>query len=445
MKFIPDKRLLKGSIGFLSAGLLLVVIRVMTSKEDTALYEQAWWFLFALASLVAIIDLLLVKLSGQIDCKRKLPGNLALASPNKVSLKFDNLSKRRIHFGYIDDYPDSITTEQLPSELTLEPNKSAVANYSIRPIKRGEALFRHIDLRIQSPLQFWRLQKRIPLEQSTKIFPNFMAVANLNFLDYEQRLAHIGAHISQRRGAGQEFRQLREYQRGDEIRQIDWKATSRQHRLISREYQDERDQEIIFMLDSGRRMRTMDQNLSHFDHSLNALLLTSYIALSAGDAVGFMSFAGNNRWLKPVKGKTAITTLLNNLYDLHSSVESSDLSYAAENLLCRHQKRSLIIIISNLRDNDSDDLLQAVKLLSRKHLVIVACLRESYLHDETPQTEGSLQEMLNIAASNLYIEQRKGLIKRLQSKGVVVVDSTPQQMHVSLVNQYISLKRAGRI
>ncbi|MDP1165310.1 DUF58 domain-containing protein, partial [Klebsiella pneumoniae] len=90
---------------------------------------------------------------------------------------------------------------------------------------------------------------------------------------------------------------------GDEIRQVDWKATARQQRLISREYQDERDQEVLFMLDTGRRMRAMDGEASHFDHSLNALLLTSYIALGAGASVGVLGFAGSCRWVKPVKGR----------------------------------------------------------------------------------------------------------------------------------------------
>lgn len=189
----------------------------------------------------------------------------------------------------------------------------------------------------------------------------------------------------------------------------------------------------------------MDDELSHFDHSINALLLTSYIALSAGDAVGFMSYAGTERWLKPVKGKAAINTLLNQLYDLHSSPEASDLGYAAEKLMLQHQKRSLVIIISNVRDDDSYDLSRAVKLLSRKHLVMVACLRENYLNQAGEINTDNLDNALTDTARLLYSEQRQHLLDSLKASGIRVVDASPATLHLSLVNQYMALKRAGRI
>lgn len=444
MKFVPDKALFKLLTGFFLTGVLLLLLRVF-SDMDIHFFTQLWWIILAVVSLFALADALLARMTLQVNGFRKLPGNLPLGTHCRISLKFENRSKRIARFSYTDSYPNSVTSEGLPAELELAPEQAAIIKYSVKPTKRGPATFGRITLRLQSPFNLWRLQINTGEEQTTKVYPNFMAVANLNFLDYEQRLSHIGAHLSQRRGSGQEFKQLREYQRGDEIRSIDWKATSRQHKLISREYQDERDQEIIFMLDSGRRMRAMDGDLSHFDHSINAMLLTSYIALSAGDAVGFMSFAGENRWVKPTKGKMAINTLLNQLYDLHSSLDASDLAHAAEAMIFRQQKRSLIVIITNLRDEDADDLLMAVQLLSRKHLVMVACLQERCLKEIEDSTPETLEEILSYAAFKLYTEQRKQLIKNLQARGVIVADSTPDLMHVTLVNEYMSLKRAGRI
>ncbi len=444
MKLVPDKALFKVLIVFLVSGTLLALLR-MFSDLPTTLLGNLWWFALAATVLFALCDAVLARMNVQLKCSRQLPGNLALSASSLISLSFENHSKRIARFNFTDSYPDSISTDNLPGSLELQPGQTAIVKYRVRPTKRGVADFGKIQLRLQSPFNLWRLQIETGENQSTKVYPNFMALANLDFLDYEQQLSHIGAHLSQRRGSGQEFKQLREYQRGDEIRSIDWKATSRQHKLISREYQDERDQEIIFMLDSGRRMRAMDDELSHFDHSINAMLLTSYIALSAGDAVGFMSFAGENRWVKPVKGKAAINTLLNHLYDLHSSPDASDLTHAAETMMFRHQKRSLVVIITNLRDEDADDLLIATQLLSRKHLVMVACLKERCLKEKTETIPENLEESLSYAATALYTEQRQKLIKNLQNRGIIVADSTPEQMHVTLVNQYMVLKRAGRI
>ena len=249
----------------------------------------------------------------------------------------------------------------------------------------------------------------------------------------------------QRRGQGMDFKQLREFQYGDELRQVDWKASARQHRLISREYQDDRDQEIIFLLDTGRRMRASDSELSHFDHCMNGVLLTSYIALMAGDAVGYMSFAGTDRWLSPVKGKTSINSLLNSLYDLHSTTDASDLIKAAEHLMLRQTKRSLIIVVTNIRDEDTEDLVQAFGLLSKKHLVMVACLREKVLDQPELPDDADFTMSLQYSGMKLYLSQREKMIKTLRHQGVICVDSPAETVHIALINQYMALKRSGRI
>ncbi|MBV0932338.1 DUF58 domain-containing protein [Marinobacterium weihaiense] len=440
---MPDRAMFKYLLILLGAALVLVGLRVLIPL-DMAWPSGLWWSALGLGALVALVDALRIcALPGPV-AQRQLPGNLALGANARIRLRFDNPGARRLRFSCMDDYPAAVTTEQLPVALELPPGERQVVEYSARPVRRGTARFGDIRLRIRSPLGLWQLQRAVAAEQAVKVYPNFMALANLNFLDYEQRLSHIGAHLSQRRGSGQEFKQLREYQRGDEIRQIDWKATARQQRLVSREYQDERDQDVLFMLDTGRRMRAMDGELSHFDHSLNALLLTAYIALGAGDAVGVLGYAGSSRWVRPVKGRQGVNVLLNSLYDVHSSTEASDVVQAAGALMQRQHKRALVILVTNLRDDDSDDLQAAVRLLSRKHLVMVACLRESCL-EQTLSEDADVHETLDFCARTLYREQREQLIRRLQGVGVMTVDAVPQQLHVALIEQYLVLKRAGRL
>ena len=199
----------------------------------------------------------------------------------------------------------------------------------------------------------------------------------------------------QRRGLGQEFHQLREFRDGDTLRQIDWKATARKRTPIAREYQDERDQQILFLLDCGRRMRSQDGELSHFDHALNASLLLGYVALRQGDAVGLMTFASEQRrYLPPVKGQAQVNVLLNAVYDLQSSQRPADYSDAVDALLKRQSRRALVVLITNLRDEDDEDLLNAVKRLERRHRVLIASLREDVLdnlrHSQVEDYESAL-------------------------------------------------------
>nr|WP_284500388.1 DUF58 domain-containing protein [Microbulbifer sp. GX H0434] len=244
-----------------------------------------------------------------------------------------------------------------------------------------------------------------------------------------------------------DFRQLREYREGDSQRQVDWRASARMRKLISREYQDERDQEIVYMLDCGRRMRAKDGALSHFDHALNALLLSAYVAIKQGDAVGLHAFAhpGRSGRLPPVKGESAINLLLNHVYDLHSGTASADFSGAAQQMLAEHSRRALVILVTNLRDEDGDELLAAVQLLSRRHLVMVACLRESALDDLMQRPVAGFGDAVELAATRDFLDRRGRLLQQLRARNVLVVDSAPDKLHMALVESYWQLKRSGRI
>lgn len=242
-----------------------------------------------------------------------------------------------------------------------------------------------------------------------------------------------------------DFHQLREYREGDSLRQVDWKATSRLQKFISREYQDARDQQVIVMLDSGRRMRTQDQTLSHFDHSLNALLLLSHIALHQGDSVGVLSFGAEQRWVPPLKGVTNVNTLLNSLYDLYPSNQASDYLNAAQSLISRQRKRSLVILVSTLRDEDTQDLLIAIRLLQKNHLVLVANLYEEAIHQAEQAEINGFESALRHAGVRLYQQQTRDAIDRLSGAGAWVVTCRPAELAVTIVNSYLQIKHAGSL
>ena len=130
---------------------------------------------------------------------------------------------------------------------------------------------------------------------------------------------------------------------------------SRHNRLISREYREE-NQQVVFLLDCGRRMRTRDGDLAYFDHVLNAVLLLSYVALRQGDAVGAFTFSGEDRLLPPRKGRGAMNTLLNGLFDIQPTTSPSDFTEAASRISTRLRRRALVILVTNLRDEDAQEL-----------------------------------------------------------------------------------------
>lgn len=442
----PSKRfLLILAVGVLFAAIFSIA-KIFLTKENIEIVITIWWSSYLFIFLVAFADLFFWRYElKKIFAERSAPGSLSLGVDNEIILTIRNELSSTIHILVTDQYPDEVQATNIPRPLSIAPQNFAEVKYNIQPLKRGDARFGFICLSVLSHMKLWQFQIKRGEQETVKIYPNFRSISHFRTLGLHNHIGQMGIHLKPRRGQGLDFHQLREFREGDSINQIDWNATSRMRKPISREYQDERDQDIIFLLDCGRRMHTKYGVLSHFDHILNAFLLTSHVALKQGDAVGMMTFAGPDRWISPLKGQHSINTLLNHVYDLHSSTDTSDFSEAVQKLISRHRKRSLIIIITNLHDEDTDDLKQAIDVISKQHLIIIANLREQFLDKNISQPVMNFSSALNYAGTNEYVNRRHRLLKRLRAQGVFIADTLPHLLHIDLINEYLSLKRLGKI
>jgi uncharacterized protein (DUF58 family) len=298
-------------------------------------------------------------------------------------------------------------------------------------------------LQVPSPFGFWQIHYRSGEPSAVKVYPDFMAIAAYTILATDNHTSQMGIKKKPRRGSGMEFQQLREYRLGDSMRQLDWKATARRQKLISREYQDERDQQIVLLVDSGRRMRAKDDDLSHFDHSLNAMLLVGYIALRQGDSVSVLSFGETNRWIPPQKGADRVKNLLNGMYDLQAGQCAPDYSAAAEKLSMLQQKRSLVILVTNSRDEDVSELLLAVNLLKRRHLVMIANIREAVLDQLNDKPVSQLDDALGYTGVQHYLSSRRDVQRKMAAAGVYTLDCTAKELAMRVANSYLEIKSAG--
>jgi uncharacterized protein (DUF58 family) len=200
------------------------------------------------------------------------------------------------------------------------------------------------------------------------------------------------------------------------------------------------------MHDCGQHMRSQDGELSHFDHALNACLLLSYIALRQGDAVGLMTFASHQpRYLPPVKGLGQLKSLLNASYDLESCNRSADYQAAAFELLKKEKRQTLVIILTNLRNEDNEDLTLAINHLRKQHLVLVTSLRENILEKLLARPVNTLQEALDYCAVSDYLHTRMTTHAKLKLQGIPVVDTQPEKLGASLTSKYLNWKKSGAL
>jgi uncharacterized protein (DUF58 family) len=390
--------------------------------------------------------------AANVRFARRLPPAFAIGAERSVRVTLEH--EHWIDFaGELYDHADaSLVTTGLPVALRLPAGKSVDATYRVTPTRRGEVTFAPAEVRVASRLGLWDLGVRLGAAETRRVYPDFAEVARYAWLAGDRRLQEIGIKTFVQRGEGTDFKQLAEYRYGDSVRHIDWKATLRLDKPIVREFQDERDQRVMLLIDCGRRMRADDRRgaigTSHFDQVLNAVMLLTYVALAQGDAVGALTFGtppGGEKLFAPRKGAHTLRALMGELYGVQPTPSHSDYVAAAQDLLRREAKRALVIVITNFRDEDGSELGLALKLLRQRHLVLLASVRERIVDELIAQPLTSRNAALDVASAHLYEQARRDAFRRLSARDALMVDALPERLGIELVNRYHAVKRAGLI
>ena len=401
-----------------------------------------WWGgVGVLLAMAALFDVLVVFVFKPPRAERTLPGRFAVGVEGEVALRIVNPTKRTVHLAVFDGIPKKSECHAFPWNGWVKKKGYLDLNYDITLPHRGEIEFGKTHLLLTSLLGLWSRRFLVGEEGSVKVYPNYQPVLSFALLAMAHRQEHTGIIRKNRAGLSRDFHQLRDYQMGDSLSQIDWKASSKRQSLISRDFQEQLDQSVILMLDCGRRMRTIDGEVSQFDHCLNSMLLLSYVALRQGDQVGILSFGGTDRWLPPVKGASAMTTVLNHLYDYETSPFPSDFSEAAERLLRHQRRRSMVVVVTNLRGEDSEELREPLHKLRQKHVVVLASLREMGIGEMLEKDLESFDDALGYLAAHDYAAEREGVLAALRADGIVTLDETAQQFPIALANTYLDTRQ----
>jgi uncharacterized protein (DUF58 family) len=433
------------------------------------------WFLAGTAFVPFIIAdaVILALLGDRLHVKRSMPFSLAQGEPVRVTLEIRRGSHLLLPFSILisELYPDSMRVADNSEESTVFParldrtllkkSEAVIFEYTLVPVERGPWFFSGLQLLSGSPLHFWRLRVTHRVTSRGRTYPDFKKIAQGTAL---KGLPEKGQERQiRKRGQGLEFESLRDFQKGDSIRLIDWRATSRNRqldgrlKLIVRNYQEEQDQQVLFIIDSGYRLPDFQ-----FDSALNATLLLAYIALKHGDGVGAASFGAQERWIAPRKGISSFTALMNGLYDLHSAPVPSSPFSALETALARLHRRSFIVLISNFREEDGESLSWILPRIEKRHLLLLVSFRESEAevlaagqNTTVPELPAKLPAelpeqlpaaaILETAAAFSYLANRRRLYRKWEHSGLLVLETSAEHISSALINQYLAVKRSGKL
>ena len=420
--------------------------------------REAAWYAAALGILLAVSAGLDLHLSlahwraAPLTLQRRLPHAFAVGAPVNLQVSIANPGRLKRRGRYFELMDPTFLAPAMPLAFAIGPGERETMEYRLIPTARGMKSFEAGQIRLRSVLGLLDWNLRIGHSEARRVFPDFKRQAAFAWMASNRRLAELGIKSVRRRGSGTDFDQLLDYRPGDPTRHIDWKATLKHGRPIIRSFRDDRDQSVMFLLDCGRRMRADDTQsgigATHFDQSLDALMLLAYVALSNGDAVGAMTFGtavGGEKRFAPRKGRQTLNALMAELGDVEPAPIFSDYMTAAADLVRRRPKRGLVVLITNCRDEDSTELAAAIGLLRSRHFVVLANLREQIVGRIAAQPLTNPIAVLEVAAAVEYDQRRRDMHKRLAMGGAVLIDCEPRALGVELVNRYNVLKRTSAI
>jgi len=404
----------------------------------------AWDLLVVMAWLA---DLAQLPSPAQLSVRRTWRSPLALSIPADLYLTFINSSDKTIAATLVDTVPLQLRSE--PSTLTLKtgPRSEVTATYRICPAQRGDAVLGDCYVRYRSILRIAEKWVRAPVGQTVRVYPNLEEAKRHSIYLLRSRQIAMEKRHARVRGIGREFESLREYQPGDEYRDICWSAAARRGKLVTRVYQIERSQTVWIVIDSGRLMRARVGAFSKLDHAVNAALSLAQVALYSGDRVGLVAYGRAIRQQLPAaKGSAHLRQLIEQLALVREEGSEADHLHMAVRLLTEQKRRSLVVWLTDLAETAmTPEIIDAASMMMPRHLVLFVVMGQPDLGELATRTPQNETEMYQVAAAQEMVHRRELLLARLRERGALALEVNSAAISPVLVNAYLHIKERNQL
>jgi uncharacterized protein (DUF58 family) len=395
---------------------------------------------------MAIFDATNSKLPTKVRIDRHFGGRFAVGAETEVRIEIANRTPRDISLIIKDEYPPRMKLSGArEARVDVDAQTTATMIYGLTPPKRGRFEFGLIAVRY---LSRWRLvwsQKGVGTPDAVKVYPNMRRAREAELRALGARSFVAARRKSQWRGEGRDFESLRDYVRGDEMRHISWTATARRGKLVTRQYQMERDQTILIALDAGRLMTARIESETKLDSAVHAALALMSAAARAGDNAGLLVFGRRiQAYLPPKRGAEHLDAALEALYAVEPEMIEPSYSRAFEFVAANSRRRSLVVVLTDLVDEEgSRELLTSLKLLRPRHLPLVVTIADRDLKAVVRESPENEREMFTQSVAEEIMHLREAALRLVESQGGLALDVTAAVLAPKLLETYLRVKERG--
>jgi uncharacterized protein (DUF58 family) len=371
---------------------------------------------------------------GRLKIRRTLPRVLARGVRARVTIETNAKTSDAVEIRQPQPPDVSVTPNIGPGRLDAE----------ILARRRGEVTFPPVTARRTGPLGLGRCTFDGEGEVSALVYPDVYAAQRVVVALRRGRFRDPGLRTRGPLGLGTDFESIRDYQPDDDVRQINWTATSRTGRPMSNVYRIEQDRDVVCLLDAGRLMwAPIDATSTRLDACVDAVTMVALVADELGDRCGVTVFdAEIRKRLAPRRngGRAVVRTIL----DVEPREIESDHDLAFRTV--GGAKRSLVLVCTDLVDEAAArSLLDAVPVLARRHAVVVASVRDPDLDAAIAREPHAPHDVYAASVAVDVLDARRTVVARLRRSGAEVVEAAPNVLGDACVRAYLSLKARARL
>ncbi|HEX9893967.1 MAG TPA: DUF58 domain-containing protein [Gemmatimonadales bacterium] len=380
--------------------------------------------------------------------ERETPPAFSVGRPLPVTYRWTNPLSYRARLTVREALPAPLRLSSAAERtLDLPARGTASEPLVIEPIRRGKARSGPLHLRVEGPWGLALRQGRLDLPWEATVFPSLKGVALRALLTPAQRRREAGLRSIRRLGEGRVFESLAEWIPGDDTRTIDWKATARRGKVMARRYEDERRQQVVLVLDAGRRLTAESEGRARLEDAIEAVLHLAVTAIDHDDDVGLMVFTDRvERYLRPARGRRALAAIMDALAAVEGRLVEPDYPAAFAFLATRSRRRAFTVVFTDIIDRTASEALIAHTVSLRpRHLPLAVTLRDPSLERLANARPDDPDGAFRRAAAEELLLARAEALADMRHRGVLVLDVPPADAARAALAMYERLKRGGKI
>ncbi|SFN74459.1 Uncharacterized conserved protein, DUF58 family, contains vWF domain [Bizionia echini] len=396
--------------------------------------------------LVLIDSILLFKQNG-IDAERLLPEKLSNGDENPIEIRLKNTYNYKVTLKLIDEMPFQYQKRDFEIDTQLDKLTDKKITYTLRPLERGEYHFGNLNVFATSPIGFITRRFQFGNDAMVPNYPSFLQLKKYMLLAFSNKIFEFGLKKIRRIGHTMEFEQIKDYVQGDDIRNINWKATAKRGQLMVNQFQDERSQPIYSVIDKGRAMKMPFNGLSLLDYAVNATLVISNVALKKQDKAGMFAFSRKiaNKVVAE-RRPSQMNQIMETLYNLDTDFSESDFSRLYIDVKRSLNQRSLLLLYTNFETLDAlHRQLPYLQAIAKHHVLVVIFFENTELDKLTQKESRNTFEIFEKTIAEKFVFEKKLIINELQKHGIQSILTPPEDLTLNTINKYLEIKARGLI